>query len=264
MKVFWIIIGHIIAIGLLFWAGIALNDIIKQYSDTYTGVITLFSIAFGVYTAILSFLYQQNAAFHLFVHRLLLRITRTHTYWQPQFDFQLDQEETADPILLERVWEMLHQGRHGNVVQKDKTPTTLSVSLDELFIVRFRLNDTSLCTFFDQKLLVPTHMYDVYRQRLALLAENLQQVVKPTMTRCSVRVSFPEGKSNPYYGFFINRLSPSLLQVFQVIFRLDAKSDCRIEAGTDHINVEGTSLSEMFEALMHVLALRALPKGGAQ
>jgi len=264
MKVFWIIGGHVVAIGLLLCAGLALNNVIKQYSDAYTGVITLFSVAFGVYTAILSFLYQQNATFHLFVHRLLLRIARTHTYWQPQFDFQLDSEQLTNPLLLAQVWEMLCEGRHGHAIQKDKTPTTLSVSLDELFIVRFRLNDTSLCVFFDQKLLVPTHMYDAFRQRLALLAENLQQVIKPTMTRCSVRVGFPEGKSNPYYGFFINRLSPALLQIFQVAFRLDARSDCRIEAGTDYVNVEGTSLSEVLDSLTKVLALRALPKGGAQ
>jgi hypothetical protein len=264
MKVFWIIGGHVVAIGLLLWAGLALNNVIKQYSDAYTGVITLFSVAFGVYTAILSFLYQQNAAFHLFVHRLLLRIVRTHTFWQPQFDFQIEREQLDSESLLTQVWEMLCEGRHGHAVLKDKTPTTLSVSLDDLFVVRFRVNDTSLCAFFDHKLLVPTHMYNAYRQRLALFAESLQQIIKPVQTRCSVRVSFPEGKSNPYYGFFINRLSPSLLQVFQVIFRLNAKSDCRIEADTDHINVEGTSLSEMFEALMHVLALRGLPKGGAQ
>ena len=264
MKALWIIGGHVIVVGLLLWAGLALNDVIKTYSDAYTGIITLFSIAFGLYTTALSCLYQRNAAFHLFVHRLLLKISRTHTYWQPQFDFQLDQEQLTNSSLLAHVWEMLCQGRHGNAVQKDETPTTLSVSLDDLFIVRFRRNDTSLCAFFDQKLLVPSHLYDAFRQRLALLAENLQRVIKPTMTRCSVRVSFPEDKANPYYGFFVNRLSPSLLQDFQVIFRLDAKSDCRIEAGMDYVNVEGTSLSEMFDSLMKVLALRALPKGGAQ
>ncbi len=264
MKVFWIIGGHILIICLLFWMGLALNTTIKQYSDDYTGVITLFSVAFGLYTASLSLLYQRNAAFHLFVQRLLLRIARTHTYWQPQFDFQLDQAQLANELPLVQVWDMLCEGRHGHAVQKERTPTTLAASLDNLFVVRFRLNDNSLCVFFDQKLLVPTHMYDEYRQRLALLAENIQQVVKPTMTRCGVRVSFPEGRSNPYYGFFVNRLCPSLLQSFQVAFRLDARSDCRIEAGTDHINVEGTSLSEMFEALMQVLALRALPRGGAQ
>lgn len=264
MKALWIIGGHVIVVGLLLWAGLALNDVIKTYSDAYTGIITLFSIAFGLYTTALSCLYQRNAAFHLFVHRLLLKISRTHTYWQPQFDFQLDQEQLANPSLLAQVWEMLRQGRHGNAIQKDETPTTLSVSLDDLFIVRFRRNETSLCAFFDQKLLVPSQLYDAFRQRLALLAEDLQRVAKPTMTRCSVRVSFPKGKRNPYYGFFVNRLSPSLLQDFQVIFRLDAKSDCRIEAATDHVNVEGTSLSEMFDALTQVLTLRALPKGGAR
>jgi hypothetical protein len=263
-KALWIIGGHVVVVGLLFWAGFALNDIIKKHSDAYTGIITLFSVAFAAYTTALNFLYQRNAAFHLYVHRLLLKITRTHTFWQPQFDFQLNQERVADPSLLTQVWEMLRQGRHGNAVQKDQTPTTLSVSLDNLFIARFRLNEVSLCAFFDQKLLVPSHLYGAFRQRLALLAEDLQRVIKPTMTRCSVRVSFPEGKRNPYYGFFVNRLSPSLLQDFQVVFRLDAKSDCRIEAATDHVNVEGTSLCEMFDALTQVLTLRALPKGGAQ
>jgi hypothetical protein len=264
MKVFWIIGGHIVAVCTLFWAGLALNNVVRQYSEAYTGVISVFSVAFGIYTAGLSFLYQRNAAFHLFVQRLLLKIARTHTYWQPQFDFQLGQDRLTDGLLLAEVEAMLFEGRHGRTVQKEKTPTTLSVSIDDLFVLRFRVNDTSLCVFFDQKLLVPAHMYDEFRQRLALLAENLQQVVKPTTMRCGVRVSFPEGRTNPYYGFFVNRLSPSLLQDFQVTFRLNIRSDCRIEAGTDHVNVEGTSLSEMFDALMQVLALRALPKGGAQ
>jgi hypothetical protein len=264
MKALGIIGCHVAAIGVLLWAGLRFNDVAKQWTSAYTGVITLFSIAFGLYTASLSFLYQRNAAFHLLVHRLILKVIRTHTYWQPHFDFELNQEQLTNPLLLGDVWEMLREGRNGRAVQKDKTATTLSVSLDDQFIVRFRLKDTSLCAFFDQKLLVPTHMYDAFRNRLTLLGENLQRVIKPSLTRCSVRVSFPEGKQNPYYGFFINRLSPSLLQVFQVVFRVDTNSDCRIDAGTDYVNIEGTSFTEVFSSLMKVLALQALPKGGVR
>lgn len=264
MKAFLIIAGHIVVALLLFRVGISFNDIIKKYSENYTGLITLFSVAFGIYTTALNILYQRSPTFHLFIHRLLLKITRTHTYWQPHFDFTLDQEQVANPSLLIEVWEMLRQGRHGNAVKRDETPTTLSATLDNLFVLRLRLNDTSLCAFLDQKLRVPTHLYDTDRRRLTMLAEDLQRVTKSTMTRCSVRVSFPEGKRNPYYGFFINRLSPSLLQNFQVIFRLNAKSDCRIEAGIDHVNVEGTSFSEMFDGLSQVLTLQALPEGGSQ
>ena len=103
MKALWVIVGHAVVVGLLLWAGFAFNDIITKYSDAYTGIITLFSVAFAAYTTALNFLYQRNAAFHLFVHRLLLRVTRTHTFWQPQFDFQLDQERASDPLLLTQV-----------------------------------------------------------------------------------------------------------------------------------------------------------------
>ena len=110
MKALWVIVGHAVVVGLLFWAGFALNDIIKKYSEAYTGIITLFSVAFAAYTTALNFLYQRNATFHLFVHRLLLKITRTHTYWQPQFDLQLNQERAADPALLAQIWRCSAKG----------------------------------------------------------------------------------------------------------------------------------------------------------
>lgn len=96
------------------------------------------------------------------------------------------------------------------------------------------------------------------------LVEDLSQAVKPITTQCGIVIEFAEGKSNPYYGFFVNRIPARLLEDFQVTFRLDPASDCRIEADQKHINIEGTRLTEVFEALAQVLTLRALPGGDTQ
>ena len=262
MRVFKVVSAHLVVIVLLLWLGLLLNEMIVHYADTYAGVITVFSVAFGVYTTALNLLYQRHPGFHFFVNRLWLKTIRTHTYWQPHFHFELDTD--IDAQLLDRVWELLREGRHGRAVRRDSTPTTLSVSLDDLMVVKFRVTDGCVAVYFEQKLLVPSHLYDSYRQRLARLAEDIQGAIKPVSTRCGVQISFAEGTRNPYYGFFVNRVSPSLLQDFQVTFRLDANSDCRIEAATACVNIEASSFTDMFDALNQVLTLRALPEADVQ
>jgi hypothetical protein len=56
-------------------------------------------------------------------------------------------------------------------------------------------------------------------------------------------------------------VSADLLQNFQVVFRLDARSSCRVEAGKEDVNIESESMTELFEALKKVLSLEALPAG---
>ncbi len=262
MKVLWIIAAHVLAIGLLLAIGLYLNGHTDSLAKNYAGLISVFSVAFSCYTTFLNFWYHKSPHFHFAVNRFLLWFSKTHTYWQPHFQFHITEESGID--FLGESWSMLCSGRYGKAVKTDETPTSVSVSLDDLITVKVRLTDSSLFVSFHHKLLVPSHLYDAYRQRLSRLVEDLSRVVKPTVTQCGIRIEFADGKSNPYYGFFVNRIPARLLEDFQVTFRLDGASDCRIEADQKHINIEGTRLTEVFEALAQVLALRALPSGDAQ
>jgi hypothetical protein len=259
MKVFAIIVIHIVIIVLLFGLGLLLNGKTDSFTKNYAGVISVLSIAFSCYTTFLNYWYHKSPKFHFAVNRLLLWFVNTHTYWKPHFDLRLTDD--TNTTVLAQCWDLLRSGRHGRPVKMYETPTTLCASLDDLFVIKFRLADYSLSVSFDHKLLVPSHLYVSYRQRLGRLVEDLITVVKPTSTHCGILIEFAEGKHNPYYGFFINRVPPSLLDDFQATFRFDADSDCRIEAGQNRINIEGTRLTEVFEALGQVLALRTLPSG---
>lgn len=258
MKTTWIIVGHIFGIILVLIVGLQLNDAI---SKDYAGLVAVFSILIGGYTTLLNVLYQRSYAFHLLVNRLRLKLARTHTFWQPHFHFEMDANKRTEQSLLDELWQLLSKGQYGQAVKQSQTPTTLVVTLDSLLAIQLRINDSSVDLGFKHKLLVPSHLYDEYRSRLARLAEDVTKAIRPVKTTYGIQVSFGDGSRNPYYGFFVNRVPASLLQNFQVTFRLDAKSDCRIEAGTDHVNVEAGSLADAFEALNQVLRLRALPKG---
>lgn len=256
MKVFLIILGHVIGIALLLGLGIRFNEAL---GNRYAGVVSLFTFAFGIYTAILNFLYHRNLAFHLFVNRVKLRLRPTHTYWQPHFTMTIAADAAQRGMLLDEIWQMLSSGEHGTPQRRESTPTTLAVALDDLFVVRFRLDEQNLYMDFDLKLLVPSHRYDEFRRRLANLAERVAQLAGPTAVQCCVIVSFEQQEKNPYFGLFVNRVQPELLQSFQVAFRIDANSSCRVEAGNNYVNIESRSLTELFEALRTVVSLKALP-----
>jgi hypothetical protein len=258
-KIVLIISAHLVAVALLFWCGSSLNDTIVRSQNSHAGIVSVFSIAFGIYSTVLNFLYQRNQAFHLFVNRIWLRLIHTHTYWQPHITMELDSENISGAQVLDVIWENLSLGSHGAAKRKSATSSTLAVALDELLVMRFRHEQNKLFMDFEQKLLVPSHLYDTYRRRLAKLAECITQVVKPNSVHCGLRVSFETGQKNPYYGLFINRIQPELLQNFQVVFRLDAHSSCRVEAGKDDVNIESENMTELFEALKKVLSLEALP-----
>jgi hypothetical protein len=259
MKIFWIIAAHVVVSAFLLWGGISLNDVILHSQSRYPGVVSVFSVAFAVYTTALNFLYHRNLAFHLFVNRIRLRLARTHTYWQPHVTMTLDPVTPVRATLLDEIWQMLADGKHGVPQRREMTPTTLSVALDELFVIRFRLDEQCLYMDFEQKLIVPSHLYDRFRKRLASLADNVARLAKPNAVQCGLVVSFDERDKNPYYGLFVNRVQPEMLQSFQVTFRLDANSSCRVEAGKNHVNIESQSLPDLFEALRTVVSLKALP-----
>ena len=257
-----IVVVHIVAILALYWLGLALSDKIESYGKTYSGVVTIFSVAIGLYSTVLNWLYHRSPAFHFFVNQLLLLVGRNHTYWRPHMVFHLGTKRSPAP--LDDVWKVVSSGRHGHVVKRDDTLNTFSVSLDQLIVIKFRLAEDALFVSFDQKLLVPSQLYDSYREKLARLAEEIGRAISPTGVQCSITIEFAEGKTNPYYGFFVNSISPSLLEGFQVTFRFDPTSDCRIEATRDRVNVEGTVFTEVFNAASQVLAMRALPVGDAR
>lgn len=259
-TVLWVGLAHLVGIAALFGLGLLLNKTIDQYAQDYAGLITIFSSAFGVYAVVVNLLYQKNRDFHLWVNRLLLLFVRTHTYWQPAFDYDLPDGSSQDRLaLLQQLVKSLSEGNFGAAKVAHPSANIATVCLDDIMCFVLRIEDSHLHVHLDRRLLIPAHLYDAYRQRLARIAETVQQTLNPTSMRYGMTVSFADGVSNPYYGFFVNRVPSELLHTFQVSFRLDPASSCRIEAGTDHVNIESKSLVDLFEALSQVLNLRAVP-----
>jgi hypothetical protein len=257
-KVVLIIVGHLVAIAILLFAGIRFNDLLGKWA----GVTTVLSLAFGAYSIAASVLYHKNRRFHLFVNRARMLLVRTHTYWRPAFRFSLgDEWQGTRSTLLTQLRDAIKTGRHGTMKIVEELPNRLVLCFDDLFTVVFRLDDEALFFGVDQKLLVPSHLYERWAQRFERLAEDVRTVVAPTEVQCSLLVTFEAGHRNPYFGFFINHIPSNLLQRFQVVFRVDVNSQSRIEASADSINIEGTSLADLFHDAREVLALRALPSG---
>jgi hypothetical protein len=252
-----VIILHIVFLVVIIWLGVTLND---EINNKYAGAITVFSIAFALYTTALNFLYQRWQRFYLFINRVLLKLRRTHTFWQPHFHFILKQEPEAQ--IIEELWKYFQSGRHGSVIKRNQTPSTLEITIDELFVAKIWLGQNCLDLYFEQKLLVPSHLYNEYRRKLSRLAEGIAHIIKPVSSKYSILISFDENNQNPYFGFFVNRVPAQLLQTFQVTFRLTSDSDCFIEAGINRVNIEGGNFTDTFEALGQVLSLTAIPQGG--
>jgi hypothetical protein len=255
-----IIAGHLVAVAVLLVIGLHFDNV----PNSHPGVTSVFSVAWTIYSAVLVFLYKKNRNFYFFVQRLLLKISRTHTYWQPSFDFDLNPNHLKAPSeILDHLWDLFRKGRHGRADKRGESCNTLSVGLDDLFTIVIRVDERNLHVHLDRKLLVPSHLYDSFRKRFAMLAEDISHAVSPVAVRCGLVVSFGDGIRNPYYGFFVDRVPPDLLQDFQVTFLLSRNSNCRIEATTDRISIEGSSVAELFEAANQVLDLRAVPDGVA-
>jgi hypothetical protein len=257
-MMFWIavIIAHAALITLLVIVGLGLNEFIRTSQNNYPGLIAVFSVGFGLYTTILNFLYHRNQAFHLLLNRIKFKLKRSHTYWQPHFKYELSKE--ISPEILENLWNIFSHGPFGEIRQRTRTDKTLVLVLDSLLVIRFHISEHHLFVDFEQKLLVPTHLYEAYEQKISRIAESIVQLTKPDQIDCAMIVTFGS-EINPYYGFYISRVPPELLQDFRVSFRTTNQNSCRIEAGKEHVSLECSNLTEFFDAFRRVLNLKAVP-----
>jgi hypothetical protein len=256
MKWLLIVFLHVLGVALLVFVGLQLNDTL----DRYAGVSSVLSGAFGIYTLAFSLLYNRNPKFYSAVNRLLLLVQRDHTYWLIDIDFEIEpagHDEKA--ALIDEIIARLRSGGLGRVCVRLQTANRLEFTIDDLIGLVIGLDGARLHVSLDRKLTVPVHAYGEYQRRLLAITEAIQSVVRPTQVRCSVQVSFREGRKNPFYGFFVGRIPAQLLEVFHVVFRIDPTSGCRVEASQDHVGVEANSLGVLFEGLTQVLSFRALP-----
>lgn len=259
-----VIVAHIVGITALFGVGLLLNDALKAYAESYQGVLTVFSASFGIYCLAVSVLYHRNERVYLWVNRLLLLVRRIHTYWLPDFDFTLSAMALSDRReLFHKVESSLEALPYKKLRGSIDTPNARSITIDETFFLLLRLDESHLHVTLDRRILVPSHLYEAYRQRLARIAESISNAIKPESIRVGMSITFGDGVVNPYYGLFVRRVPSQLLRHFEATFLLAQDCSCRIEAGTDSINIESTSAVEFFEALAQVLALKAIPMAGA-
>lgn len=261
MKSLVIVAGaHLAGIVILGCVAYVFNDAIKAQTAAYEGFTAVFSVAFGIYSFALNLLYHKSQEVYLWVNRLLLMVRRTHTYWLPAFSFSIPGATLEDrQTLVERVEDALETLPHKKIKRISQTPSSATISIDDALFVVLRINDGHFFVTLDRKILVPSHLYELYCQRLARIGEAIRDVVKPDSVRLGISITFDDGVANPYYGFFVQRVPPQLLRHFEASFTFGHGSSCRIEAATDGISIEGTSLTDFFLAISKVLALRTAP-----
>jgi hypothetical protein len=260
-SLIWVVLAHIVGVVALIGLGLLLNEPLK--ANTYGGVTTVLSTAFGIYCFVVNILYHKNQRVFLWVNRLLLLVRRTHTYWLPAFDFTLSDASLANRReVINEVEKALAALPHKKIQRTNDTPSSAAITVDETFFFVLRLDESHLHVTLDRKTLVPAHLYEAYRQRLARFAEVISNAVHPESVRLGITITFGDGVSNPYFGFFVQRVPSQLLRHFEASFVLAHASSCRIEAGTDSINIESQGAVDFFEALSQVLAIKAIPTEG--
>jgi len=261
-SLIWVVLAHIAGVLALIGLGLLLNETLK--ANTYGGVTTVLSTAFGVYSFALNILYHKNQAVFLWVNRLLLMVRRTHTYWLPAFDYTLSDATLENRReLINNVEKALAASPHKKIQRANDTPSSAAITIDERFFFVLRLDESHLHVSLDRKILVPSHLYETYRRQLARFAEVISNAVHAESVRLGITITFGDGVSNPYFGFFVQRVPSQLLRHFEASFLLAQGSSCRIEAGTDSINIESQGAVDFSEALSQVLALKAIPAEGA-
>ena len=175
-----IFLGHIVGVVILLFVGLFLNDAI---TGKYAGVITVFSIAIGIYTFALNFLYRSNATFHFFVNRWMLFFRKTHTNWKPLFTLSKANIAQESKEQLKLIWIEFQKGIHGKAVKADETSNSVEIVLDDniRLIIRILQDDSGGCLTmgFSQEILVPSHLYGEYIERLRLMLESIVNIVKP-------------------------------------------------------------------------------------
>lgn len=260
-----VIVGsaHVLGLAILVSLGLAFNDTIKDHTSDYQGVTTVLSVAFGLYCFAVNFLYHKNQNVYLLVNRLLLMVRRTHTYWLPAFDFTLSDTSLQHRRgLIAHVETALAELPHRKIKRINETPSSATICIDDKLFLALRLDDSHLFVTLDRRILVPSHLYETYRQWLARIGEIITKAVRPESVRLGMQITFDDGAVNPYYGFFVRRVPSHVLRHFEASFQFGHGSTCRIEAATDSINIEGTSAVDFYSAISQVLALKAAPAGG--
>lgn len=256
-----VVVAHLVGIALLVVVGLCFNDTLK--ANTYGGVTTVLSTAFGVYCFVVNVLYHKNQTVFLWVNRLFLMVRRTHAYWLPAFDYTLsDATLEARRELISNVEKALEAAQFKKVMKTNVTPTSATITVEDTFFLIVRLDEAHLHVTLDRKILVPSHLYESFCQRLARIAEAISTAVRPDSVRLGIAITFGDGVQNPYFGFFVQRVPSQVLRHFEASFSLSQTSNCRIEAGTESINIESQGAVDFFQALTQVLALKAIPAEG--
>jgi hypothetical protein len=157
--------------------------------------------------------------------------------------------------------DLFREGSFGMAeVREEGTRLQVRLPDHEIGLV-LHLDETGLHLNTDRKLLVPSTLYSKRGKLLKSIASEVGATVKPTKTRCTLEIFFRDGVRNPYYGYFVNQVPIGLVEDFNVAFRLEERTNSKIRAYMDHIDVESSDISDGFEAFTSVLLLRALPLG---
>jgi hypothetical protein len=228
------------------------------WSEVYTVGVT----TYGLLGTALAALYKWNQRFYFLAKKVRFWISGANTYWTASFRFEIDPKQCS-PELLGVVADRLKldQKVKVDVQKKDRMGMTLVLRKDFPIGLRFDLDEDSLFVSTDRELLVPANLADAYVKRLEKIADEIRSVVHPHGVVCDVNVGFGEGSKNPYYGFFIERVPPDLLENFQVRFVVDRDSDCRVTAETDSVSIRSTRLADLFKGISKIVSLSALPEG---
>jgi hypothetical protein len=260
-SIILVVLAHVIGILALVALGLLLNDTLK--ANTYQGVFTVLSTAFGIYCFVVNILYHKNQRVFLWVNRLLLMVRRSHTYWLPAFDFTLsDASPENRSETINNVEKALQSFRHKKIQRSSETPTSATLTIDDTLFLVLRIDDCHVHVTLDRKILVPSHLYESYSRRLARIAEAMTNALRPESVRLGMVITYADGIQNPYFGLFVQRVPSQLLRHLEASFLLAQGSSCRIEAGTDSINIESQASVDFFDALAQVLALKVIPAEG--
>ncbi|MGL4462282.1 MAG: hypothetical protein ACRC1K_09010 [Planctomycetia bacterium] len=255
----------VVVLAAVAWLGYIFNDQIEDQLGRYNGMTTAVSALVGFYSFAASVLYHRNPRFHFWVRRLLFRMSRTHTYWKPLFRFQFDELTVKQKNeVVSKAADAIKRAFKGDAVLDDSSVVSSAILIDDEVRVVLRFDGDALAVCLDRKQLVPSHLYERACRRLVKIAESVREAVpQPTSTAYAVTVTFDVGASNPYYGFFLNHIPEALVDDFEVRFKLNKDSSCRIEAVREFVNIESASLVDWREALSKVVTLEAAPVGGS-
>lgn len=255
-----IVAAHVLGILALLAIGLWLNTSIAAHLSNYQGVITVFSTAFGVYSFAINYLYHRNQNVYLWVHRALLILRRTHTYWLPAFDYALGERTLeARRSLLSTVELALSALSEKKIKRTDETPYFAKMVLDDVFFLVLRCDESHLFVSLDRRILVPSHLYERYCRQFAKIAETVATAANAGSIRLGMTITFDDGVVNPYYGFFVRRIPSHVLRHFEASFQFGHSESCQIIAGTNSISIEGESVVDFFAGLSQVVALEATP-----